>query len=91
MSGAEPLPVVVSVPHGGRERPPELDGAVALDDTDLFADVDAFTDTIYGVSGRVAHLEIASIARTFVDLNRAPDDLPPANPDGVVKSGTCAT
>jgi len=29
------------------------------------------------------------IARAFVDPNRAPDDLPPKNPDGVVKTKTC--
>jgi formiminoglutamase len=31
----------------------------------------------------------ADIARAFVDLNRAADDLPPKNPDGIIKSMTC--
>ena len=34
-------------------------------------------------------MQSARIARAFVDLNRAEDDRPPANPDGVVKSATC--
>jgi formiminoglutamase len=84
-----PLPLLLSIPHGGRERPPELDELVALSDADLFDDGDAFADRIYDVGELVAHVETARVARAFVDLNRAEDDLPPENPDGVVKSMTC--
>ena len=84
-----PLPLLVSVPHGGMQQPPELDGRVALGHADLVADGDYLTDRIYDLTGAVASIHIAHVARAFVDLNRAPDDLPPANPDGAVKSATC--
>ena len=82
------LPFLISVPHGGDACPPEIAEHTELLAHDVFEDSDAFTNRIYDVTDRVAHIEIASIARAYVDLNRAPDDLPPANPDGVVKSAT---
>ena len=85
---ADYLPFVVSVPHGGDQCPAELAERTELLAHDVFEDSDAFTNRIYNVTGSVAHIEIASIARAYVDLNRAPDDLPPENPDGVVKSAT---
>jgi formiminoglutamase len=56
---------------------------------DIFEDGDAFTREIYDLGERVSHVESASVARAFVDLNRAEDDRPPANSDGVVKTATC--
>lgn len=38
---------------------------------------------------RVARVVSPDMGRAFVDMNRAPDDLPPQNPDGVIKSHTC--
>jgi formiminoglutamase len=83
------LPLLISIPHGSRERPPELDDVVVLSEADLFDDGDAFAEQLYDVGEAVTHVEAARVARAFVDLNRAEDDLPPANPDGVVKSVTC--
>lgn len=83
------LPFILSVPHGGRRCPPELLDRVVLSDRDLLADGGAFTDEIYDLTGTVVACQRASIARAFVDLNRAPGDLPPANTDGAVKSATC--
>jgi N-formylglutamate deformylase len=84
-----PLPIVLSTPHGGTETPPELADRVVASRQDVFEDGDAFTREIYDLAGRVAHVQAARIARAFVDLNRAEDDRPPANPDGVVKTATC--
>ena len=83
------LPLLISVPHGGDGVPAEVAGRVAISDDDLFDDGDAFTRDIYDVRDDVISWFGASIARAFVDLNRAPDDRPPANPDGVVKTATC--
>lgn len=83
------LPILVSVPHGGTETPPELADRVIATPQDIFDDSDAATLDIYALEGEVAHFVTTPIARAFVDLNRAPDDRPPANPDGVVKSETC--
>jgi formiminoglutamase len=62
---------------------------VVLSPHDQFDDSDACTKEIYDLGDRVAAVVAADIARAFVDLNRAPDDRPPQNPDGVVKSTTC--
>jgi len=84
-----PLPILVSVPHGGTETPPEVRGRVSASAADIFDDGDAFTPEIYAVSDIVGHHQAARVARAFVDLNRAADDRPPSNPDGVVKTATC--
>lgn len=83
------LPVLLSIPHGGTETPEELRDRVCITPQDLFDDGDAFTADIYDLVGEAAYVVKAEIARAFVDLNRAPDDRPPQNPDGVVKSATC--
>jgi len=83
------LPFLVSVPHGGDQIPGEIAEKIVLTRHDIFWDSDAFTRQIYGVSDLVDGFIEASVARAGVDLNRAEDDLPPANPDGVVKRKTC--
>ena len=83
------LPILLSIPHGGTEIPSEVKDRVILSPADLFDDGDAFTREIYDLEDRVAGVVSANIARAFIDLNRAPDDLPPGNPDGVIKSHTC--
>lgn len=83
------FPVLISIPHGGTETPKEIAHRVCITPKDKFEDGDAFTKEIYAVKEEViAHVE-GKIARAFVDLNRATDDRPPQNPDGVVKSQTC--
>lgn len=81
------LPVLISVPHAGTEVPPELEGKIDIGPLEILEDSDAFARQIYGVDG-VRFVLDTNVARAFVDLNRAEDDLPPANPDGVVKSHT---
>jgi len=85
----ERYPVLLSIPHGGDRIPPEVADQVVLSERDLLADGDAFTRDIYGIRDEVAVVVDTSIARAFIDLNRVADDLPPGNPDGVVKSHTC--
>ncbi|MBA2484100.1 MAG: N-formylglutamate amidohydrolase [Nitrosomonas sp.] len=85
----KPLPILISVPHGGNETPKEIADRVCITPKDLFEDSDAFTKEIYGIKNEVAAWLGADIARVFIDLNRAENDLPPNNPDGVVKSLTC--
>jgi formiminoglutamase len=86
---SRPLPVLLSIPHGGTETAPEVADRVIASAEEIFDDGDAFTREIYDLGDRVAHVQSARIARAFVDLNRAEDDRPPANPDGVVKTATC--
>ena len=83
------LPVLLSIPHGGTQRPPELDSHLSITDKDLFDDSDPFVIEIYDLGTKVERVIKTNIARAFVDLNRSLQDLPPQNPDGLIKSSTC--
>jgi len=83
------LPVLLSIPHGGTKKPVELDGRLCITSKDLFDDSDPFVVELYDLGDKVQRVIKTDIARAFVDLNRSLQDLPPANPDGMIKSSTC--
>lgn len=83
------LPVLISIPHGGTRTPPELRNMLRISDRDVFEDGDAYTVPIYDIGDGAAVVVRAEVARAFVDLNRSLQDMPPANPDGLIKSTTC--
>ena len=83
------LPVLLSIPHGGTKRPSELDGHLCITERDKFDDSDPFVVEIYDLEDKVQRVIKTDIARAFVDLNRSLQDLPPKNPDGLIKSSTC--
>ncbi|QUC65272.1 N-formylglutamate amidohydrolase [Nitrosopumilus sp. K4] len=83
------LPILLSIPHGGATKPKEIINNLCITDKDLFNDSDPFVIEIYDLKDKVKKVIKTDIARAFVDLNRAPEDLPPNNPDGVIKSSTC--
>lgn len=83
------LPVLLSIPHGGTKKPPELKGHLCISEKDLFDDIDPFVIDIYDLGNKVKKVVKTHIARTFVDLNRSPHEMPPENPDGLIKSSTC--
>ncbi len=85
----EQLPVLLSIPHGGDQIPVELENRLLAGDKEIFEDSDAFTRQIYDLKEKVRYVVKADIARAFIDLSRAETDLPPGNPDGVIKSHTC--
>lgn len=82
------LPIIISVPHGGEIIAPELTDQTLLSREDIFSDGDPLTRKIYNFKKEAAFYFESNIARATVDLNRPPDDLPPSNADGVVKSHT---
>lgn len=82
-------PVAVSIPHGGWKVAEEIRDIWALSAKDAFHDGDPYTNRIYDFSGRVKDQIVMEYYRAVVDLNRAPDDIAPENPDGVIKSHTC--
>lgn len=82
------LPIIVSVPHGGEIIAPEMSDITLLSRRDIFSDGDPLTREIYDFKNEVAYYFETNIARAAVDLNRSPDDLPPINRDGVIKSHT---
>lgn len=83
------LPILLSIPHGGTKKPLELREHLCITDCDLFDDSDPYVIEIYNLKDKVEHVVTTNIARSFVDLNRSILDLPPTNPDGIIKSMTC--
>jgi formiminoglutamase len=83
------LPILVSIPHGGWQVAEEIQHIWALSEKDALHDGDPFTARIYDFSDRVRFQKVMEYYRAVVDLNRQPDDIAPANPDGVIKSHTC--
>ncbi|MDH4068822.1 MAG: N-formylglutamate amidohydrolase [Ignavibacteria bacterium] len=86
---ADKLPLLISVPHGGTTIPEELSDRHSLSPGDILDDIDPFTLSVYDFGSAVEEQLAADIARPFIDLNRSADQLPPAFPDGVIKSETC--
>lgn len=80
------IPILVSIPHGGTVIPEEVEEFTVLTRKQLLDDIDACTQEIYTINASAVVLQ--PCARTFVDVNRAPDDLPPVNRDGAVKTHT---
>ena len=83
------LPVLLSIPHGGTRKPIELEGHLSITNKDLFDDSDPFVMELYDLGDKVERVIKTDIARAFVDLNRSLQDMPPDNPDGLIKSKTC--
>lgn len=82
------LPIIISVPHGGEIIAPEMSDRTLLSRRDIFSDGDPLTREFYNLKNEVAYYVESTIARATIDLNRSPDDLPPVNQDGVIKSHT---
>ncbi len=80
------LPFLLSIPHGGTVIPKELKSRIRLSSQELLADGDPFTGEIYDMEGYVQAQFKFDFARALIDVNRSPDDLPPGNPDGMVKT-----
>lgn len=79
------LPILVSVPHAGLNVPPEVESYCTLTESDIIADSDEGAAEIYDLADHVESFITTDVARAFVDLNRAPDDI---RTDGVVKTHT---
>ncbi len=82
-------PILVSIPHGGWKVADEIKDIWALSEREAFHDGDPCTSRIYDFADRVECQLVMEYYRAVVDLNRRPDDIAPANPDGVIKSHTC--
>ncbi|MFC1569652.1 N-formylglutamate amidohydrolase [bacterium] len=82
------LPFLISIAHGGEEIPEEIKMCIRLSREEILEDGDAFTTYLFDVYPHCPIVK-ASIARAFIDLNRAPDALPPIHSDGVIKNQTC--
>ncbi len=82
------LPILVIIPHGGYNIPDELSDYAVVDKFELFMNADTCANEIYDFSDRVSAYMNTYISRLFIDLDRNFTDLPPSNPDGVIKKKT---
>ena len=88
MDRISPLPLLVSVPHGGLSIPEEARSACALKLPDILADGDTWARTLYDLPEKVRCFLAADVARAVVDLNRPENHRAPDDPDGALKSRT---
>lgn len=88
MTAHSKLPILFSVPHGGIRIPGKLQSLCSLDTAAILRDGDTWARELYALKEQAAYYIDTDIARAVIDLNRAPDDLPPENPDGLVKTVT---
>lgn len=82
------LPLLISVPHGGLEVPPEVSSCCRLDLPALLRDGDTWANYLYDFGEIVRARFQFPVARAVIDVNRTAGDRPPQNPDGVVKTVT---
>lgn len=69
-------PVLIAVPHAGRDYPPGADRLLRLSHEQLIRLEDRHADLLAGQAGGRGHdLIVAHTARAWIDLNRAPDDV----------------
>lgn len=81
-------PFLISIPHGGTDVPPELNGRLQLSKKDIHYYSDPRTKELYNFGDKAAVLIEADISRMVVDLNRPPLPIPPRDPDGIIKTRT---
>ncbi|ABR49862.1 N-formylglutamate amidohydrolase [Alkaliphilus metalliredigens QYMF] len=82
------LPMLISVPHGGMTIPEVLQKKCLIDPKGISMDGDTWARELYDFRDLVEEYVDTDIARLVVDMNRNHRDLPPSNPDGVVKTMT---
>jgi len=72
------LPIVISVPHAGRDYPSDLLSRSRIDRSTLRRSEDPDVDALFtGARDLGVAMIVARTARLYVDLNRAPDELDP--------------
>ncbi len=79
---------MISIPHGGDKIPSEVINNINITQKDIFYDGDTMALDLYDFKDKVAALVTIPVARAILDVNRAPHDLPPDNPDGIIKTIT---
>ncbi len=85
---AEPLsPVILSVPHAGRDYPEALRQAIRVPLAALRGLEDRYADAIAVAARRDETLFVATRARAWIDLNRAERDRDPRLDDGAWPQG----
>jgi len=66
-------PIIISIPHASLHIPEGWENNVLLSERDLLGYCDLYTDRIFAIPN--TYVVKADVARIFVDVNRAPDDI----------------
>lgn len=80
LQGGEPheSPFLFAVPHSGRHYPENFKQSSSLTNHQLRLSEDAFVDDLFaGVTDKKAGLLVATYARSYLDLNRASNEIDP--------------
>jgi N-formylglutamate amidohydrolase len=80
------LPLLLSVPHAGREVPEEVRRYCILTPEQIIKDGDEGAEEIYDLRDEVKAYVTTTVPRAILDMNRAEDD---RRKDGIVKTHTC--
>lgn len=83
-SEAPASPVVVSVPHGGRDYPPALLAALRGPAGALVALEDRYVDAVARAARGARTMLVATRARAWIDLNRGEDERDPRVDEGAL-------
>ena len=72
-----PIPILFSSPHSGKEVPPEVKSLLNEQFLGYFPDTDFDVDKLYDFAPKMgAHFLCAKYCRCVIDLNRGPKDVP---------------
>ena len=82
------LPLLLIIPHGGREIPDELSGYENVSAADIFFESDAGAEIIFNTETAMERPVSTSVSKLFVDPDREFSQLHPVTTDGVIKMRT---
>ncbi|MCP4133251.1 MAG: N-formylglutamate amidohydrolase [bacterium] len=85
---AKKFPVLILIPHGGSKIPDEMAPYKAVNDFDVFIESDTCANELFALGDIAAAGIDTHISRLFVDMDRHYLSLPPAKPDGALKSSS---
>src|SRR5687767_164164 len=76
--------LMITVPHAGESIPEEADWLKGVSPAVMLTDVDRFVDELYrpAAEGLKLPMEVMSIHRYALDLNRLPSDIDPESVEG---------
>jgi N-formylglutamate deformylase len=79
------LPILIIIPHGGREVPDEMSGYEAIDDFGIFIESDVYANELFDLKEVYGNIR-TNISRLFIDIDRDPAIKYPQSSDGIIKN-----
>jgi len=89
---ADPVPIIISVPHAGTKFPAEIDPKFSKRMRKHLDDTDWYVHRLYGFASALGITVIkANLSRWVIDLNRDPESIPLYNDGRLITSITPTT